>query len=99
MKIIKNSTLLGVLVAIGIMLAWYYASWIDTRYTRTGTIEYIEPFYYELTDPTGHRFGFYSNDILKDGTKIKATLDTKGTVSYVYDDEVIDYEIVFDSQD
>lgn len=93
-KVEKNITV--VLVGILVLAIWYIASWNESRYTRTGQVTYVSPFTYELTDETGHSFEFLSNDIIKDGTTITAILDNKGSVGYVYDDEVIDYKIVFD---
>lgn len=98
MKINKKAekSITAILVGILILAMWYVASWNENRYTRTGKVTYVSPFTYELTDETGHSFEFLTNDIIKDGTIITATLDNKGSVGYVYDDEVIDYKIVFD---
>ena len=94
-----QSTLTAVLIGIVIVSIYALATYNDNHYTRTGEVTYVSPFCYELTDATGHSFGFYTNDIFKDGTVIEATLDNKGSVGYIYDDEVIDYKIIFDSED
>ena len=87
--------LLGILA----LFIWFVATYQENHYTRTGAVHYVSPFCYELTDETGHSFEFITNDIFKDGTIITAILDNKGSVGYVYDDEVIDYKIVLDSEE
>lgn len=99
MKKVGLNNALAVVLGISILLVWFLVSWNESRYTRTGTVKRVEPFSYELTDKTGNSFWFYSNDIIKDGTTVKATLDNKGTVSYIYDDEIIKYKIISNSQD
>ena len=94
-----QSALVSTLLFITVIGIYILATYQETHYTRTGTVSYVSPFCYELTDATGHSFGFYTNDIFKDGTVIEATLDNKGSVGYIYDDEVIDYKIIFDSED
>ena len=100
-RLSKNAqnTITAILVAIIIIGVYVLATYNDNHYTRTGTVSYVCPVCYELTDATGHSFGFYTTDVFKEGTIIEATLDNKGTVSYLYDDEIRDYKIVFDSQD
>jgi len=94
---IKRNTIV-VLVGAFIITMYCLASYNENHYTRTGQITHVSPFCYELTDETGHSFEFITNDIFKDGTVITAVLDNKGSIGYVYDDEVIDYKIVFDSE-
>ena len=94
-----QNTITSALILITITFIFILATYNDNHYTRTGTVSYVSPFCYELTDATGHSFGFYTNDIFKDGTTIEATLDNKGTVSYIYDDEVVDYKLVFETED
>lgn len=89
-----KETLMGIGAIILIVIGYAFVSYNDTHYTRTGQIERVDSFCYRLTDITGHSFDFYTNDILKDGTTVTATFDNKGTVSYIYDDEVIDYKLV-----
>ena len=94
----KIKTFITAIIFISIISLYALASYTESHYTRTGTIKYIKPFTYELTDNTGHRFDFYANDIIKDGTTITAVLDTKGTTGYIYDDKIIDFKIDFDLQ-
>ena len=91
-----QNTITAALIGIVVISVYLLATYNDNRYTRTGTIKYVDAFCYELTDETGHSFDFFTNDVLKDGLTIKATLDNKGTVGYIYDDEIVDYKIVFD---
>lgn len=96
-RIKETLTTLGVIVLI--IIGYAFVSYNDTHYTRTGQICRVDSFCYRLTDVTGHSFDFYANDILKDGTTVTALFDNKGTVSYIYDDEVINYKVVYDSED
>lgn len=88
-----------ILIGIVIVSMYILATYNDNHYTRVGAVSYVDSCCYELTDSTGHSFGFYTNDIFKDGTIIEATLNNKGTVGYIYDDEIVDYKLVFDSED
>lgn len=98
MRINKNikKNIIAVLVGTFMIVLYCLTSYNENHYTRTGQINRVSSFCYELTDETGHSFEFFTNDILKDGTVITAVLDNKGSVGYVYDDEIIDYKIVFD---
>lgn len=96
-RIQETLAVMGTIILI--IIGCSYVSYNDTHYTRTGSVVRVDSFCYRLTDVTGHSFDFYANDILKDGTKVTATLDNKGTFSYVYDDEIIDYKTIFDSED
>lgn len=99
-KIKRIREILTTIGILGIIIGGYvFVCYNDTHYTRTGKIHRVDSFCYRLTDTTGHSFDFYTNDILKDETTITALFNNKGSVSYIYDDEIIDYKIVSDSED
>lgn len=90
-----KATLLG-LTFLGVL---FLASWNDNHYTRTGKIYKVSPFRYKVIDITDHVWSFDANDIVADGTPIEMIMDTNGTPTYIYDDKIIDYKIISDSED
>ena len=101
MRILKSNGFKAALVGLTFLGILFLASWNDNHYTRTGKIYKVSPFRYKVIDITDHVWEFDVNDIVADGTPIKMLMDTNGTPTYIYDDMIIDYEIIsdFDSKD
>ena len=96
-KFLRSEGFTAALLGLTFVFILGLASWNDNHYTREGKIYKVSPFRYKVIDTTDNVWNFDANDIVADGTKIKMMMDTNGTPTYIYDDKVISYEIIFDS--
>lgn len=94
MKFNFKGFMFGLVAGLVVISGYVYTAYNETHYTRQGYVEresnYVYRFYDNATDNV---FSFVSNDIIKDGTQIKAYMDTNTTTS-IYDDIIYDYKII-----
>ena len=84
-------TIIAITVVVGVMVLLAYS---ETHYNRTGFVSYNGDNVYIFKDETGHMWDFYSDDKIPENARIKADFFTNNTLDDIYDDMVIDYEII-----
>ena len=94
MKFNFKGFMFGLIAGLIIISGYIYTAYNETHYTRQGYVERESNYVYRFYDNnTDNVFSFVSNDIIKNGTQIKAYMDTNTTTS-IYDDIIYDYKII-----
>lgn len=88
-NVLKGIFVVGLIVGLMFFLAYS-----ETHYTRTGYIRKIEDNVYSFSDGTGNEWEFYSQTIIPVNAVVSAKFFNNNTIDDIYDDMLIDYEIV-----
>ena len=83
-------TIFAIVVVVGLL---FFVAYNETHYAKTGTITQrngISTF----KDHRGNEWDFYSDKIIPANANIKAKFFTNNTLNYIYDDQLISYEII-----
>ena len=85
-----------ILMAIAIMVMIGFGNWYGTHYTRNDCVVVsCEENIITVKDPCGYLWEFKA-DGLEVGNVIDLKMYTSGTDGTIFDDEIIDYELVTD---
>lgn len=94
MKFNFKGFIFGLIAGLIVIGGYIYTAYNEMHYTRQGYVERESNYIYRFYDnDTDNVFSFVSNDIIKDGTQIKAYMDTNTTTS-IYDDIIYNYKII-----
>lgn len=88
-------TILKTIFAVGLVLGiMFLLAYSETHYNRIGFVKHNENNVYTFKDETGHMWDFYADEIIPENAKLKADFFTNNTLDNIYDDILVDYQII-----
>lgn len=95
--IVKTVVIVAMIVGMFLLLAYE-----QTHYVRVGHVTLDHSFaidnYYNFTDSTGQIYSFVSTDAIGTDDVVRVKMFNNCTEENIYDDMIIDYEIISDTE-
>lgn len=86
-----SKTVASVVIFMSVLLILGY---LETHYTRLGTVEKKTGNNYYFYDSVGHVWEFTSDEKLTSGMDVEVFMFNNCTEEYIYDDMIIDYKVL-----